>query len=477
MFFLQARPNSLCLLRTKAGVEEVAVNPRDAGLQMLIVHPEAETVKWVCDVLQGEKVQPVSCSSGEAAVERLAQVRPQIVLCNLLLPGLGGLGLLERVLSHDPGIDFILLGHYSTESAVEAIRKGACDYLPEPLNGERLRQCVRRLVEAGTTRRKTFRLDQDLVDIFQFQGMIGRSPLMLEVFAKIRHIAPHFQTVLISGETGTGKELVARALHELSPVAAAPFVVCNCSALVETLLESELFGYVRGAFTGAVQNKQGIFEYAHGGTVFLDEIGELPLAAQAKLLRVLQNHEVQRVGSPVAHHIEVRVITATHRDLGKMVARGQFREDLFYRLSALGIAVPSLAQRKEDLPLLQRHFVEKYAARYQKQISGMTRRAQTRLAAHAWPGNVRELENAISSACLLALGPVIDVADLPETLRAPVPISDSVTPGLVTLETMQQRYVLQVLQEVRGNKAKAAEILGIGRNTIYQILSRMGETA
>ena len=444
---------------------------------MLMVHEDPEAVKLVSQALGEEKVELFTSSSGESALQQLSQVRPQIVLSNLLLPGMGGLGLLERVLSHDPGIDFILMGHYSTESAVEAIRKGACDYLPEPLNVERLRAGVRRLVEAGTTRSKTFRLDQDLVDIFQFQGMIGRSPLMLEVFAKIRHIAPHFQTVLITGETGTGKELVARALHDLSGVAAAPFVICNCSALVETLLESELFGHVRGAFTGAVQNKQGIFEYAHGGTVFLDEIGELPLAAQAKLLRVLQNHEVQRVGSPVAHHIEVRVITATHRDLAKMVAGGQFREDLFYRLSALGIAVPSLAQRKEDLPLLQRHFLEKYAERYKKEIRGMTRRVQARLAAHAWPGNVRELENAISTACMMAVGPVIDVADLPETLRAQLPAGEIATAGLVTLEAMQQRYVLRVLNEVRGNKAKAAEILGIGRNTIYQILSRMGQTA
>jgi len=307
--------------------------------------------------------------------------------------------------------------------------------------------------------------------------MIGRSPLMLEAFAKIRHIAPHFQTVLITGETGTGKELAARALHDLSAVASAPFAICNCSALVETLLESELFGYVRGAFTGAVQNKQGIFEYANGGTVFLDEIGELPLSAQAKLLRVLQNHEVQRVGSPVTHYVDVRVITATHRDLPKMVALGQFREDLFYRLSALEITVPSLAERKEDLPLLQRHFLDKYTKRYEKEITGITRRAQTRLAAHSWPGNVRELENTISSACMMAVGPVIDVADLPETLRMPVRVTDIASQGLISLEAMQQRYVLQVLRQVQGNKAKAAEILGIGRNTIYQMLSRMGETA
>ncbi len=455
----------------------IAVNPSSAGLKMMMVHDDPETVTLVCEALAGENIELFTSASAESALERLTQIRPQIVLSDLSLPGVGGLEFLDLVLANDPGVDFVLIGHHSTESAVEAIRRGACDYLPTPLNIERLRSCIRLLIEVGTTRRKTFRLDHDLVDIFQFQGMIGRSPLMLEVFAKIRHIAPHFQTVLITGETGTGKELAARALHDLSPAASAPFVVCNCSALVETLLESELFGYVRGAFTGAIQNKQGIFDYADGGTVFLDEIGELPLSAQAKLLRVLQNHEVQPVGSPIPHHVDVRVITATHRDLTKMVATGKFREDLFYRLSALEISVPSLAERKEDLPLLQRHFLEKYTNLYKKEIGGITRRAQTRLSAHSWPGNVRELENAISSACMMALGPVIDVADLPETLRAPAQATDFASQGLVTLEAMQQRYVLQVLHQVRGNKAKAAEVLGVGRNTIYQMLSRMGKTA
>jgi len=444
---------------------------------MLVVDDEPDSIELVRDALADQSVQLFTAPSAEAALERLTHVRPRIVLSDLLLPGMSGLEFLDRVLANDPGTDFILMtGHYSTESAVEAIRKGACDYLPKPLNLERLRNCVRALVEEATTRKRTFRLDQDLIDIFQFQGMIGRSPLMLEVFAKIRRIAPHFQSALVTGETGTGKELVAKALHNLSPVAAAPFAVCNCSALVETLLESELFGYVRGAFTGAVQNKQGIFEYANGGTVFLDEIGELPLPAQAKLLRVLQNSEVQRVGSPVPHQVDVRVIAATHRDLRKMVAAGGFREDLFYRLSPLEISVPSLAQRKEDLPLLQRHFLEKYSSRYKKEITGITRRAQSRLAAHPWPGNIRELENAISSSCIMAVGTIIDLADLPEIFHAPVPTMEPGVGDLMTLETMQQRYVRKVLAMVGGNKAKAAEILGVGRNTIYQMLSRMGET-
>ncbi len=418
---------------------------------MLVVDDDPETLALIRDVLADENVQLFEAPTAESALEQFSNIRPRIVLSDLMLPGMSGLDFLDRVMATDPGIDFILMtGHYSTDSAVEAIRRGGSDYLPKPLNVARLRSSVHTLVEDALTRRKTFRL------------------------AKIRRIAPHFQSVLITGETGTGKELVAQALHNLSPVASAPFAVCNCSALVETLLESELFGHVRGAFTGAVQNKEGIFEFAGGGVVFLDEIGELPLTAQAKLLRVLQNRQVQRVGSPVLHQVNVRVIAATHRDLRKMVASGQFREDLFYRLSAVEIQIPNLAQRKEDLPLLQRHFVEKYAARYTKEITGITRRAQTRLAAHSWHGNVRELENVISGSCIMAVGNVIDLADLPESFRVPAPVEDITTGELVTMETMEQRYLMKVLKTVDGNKAKAAEILGIGRNTIYQMLSRMG---
>ncbi|HXW91619.1 MAG TPA: sigma-54 dependent transcriptional regulator [Terriglobales bacterium] len=450
----------------------------DAELRMLVVGHEPATLELVSNTLAGEKVQLFTAADAESALKRLPEVRPRIVLSDLLLPGMNGLELLERVLESDAGIDFLLMtDDPSTEPAIDAIRKGACDYLSKPLDAGRLRSCVRRLVDEAATRQKTLRLDQDLIDVFQFQGMIGRSPFMLEVFAKIRRIAPHFESVLLTGETGTGKDLVARALHNLSPLPSAPFAVCNCSALVETLLESELFGHVRGAFTGAVENKQGIFEYASGGTVFLDEIGELALPAQAKLLRVLQNREVQRVGSPTPHTVEVRVIAATNRDLRKMVAGGQFREDLFYRLSAIEISVPSLGKRKEDLPLLERHFLKKYAARYKKEITGIARRAQARLAAHSWPGNVRELENAISGSCIMATGNVIDLADLPEMFRVPVEVADYEERELVTLETVQQRYLLKVLDVVGGNKARAAEILGVGRNTIYQMLSRMGESS
>ena len=450
------------------------LSQNDTRLKMLVVDSSAADVELVRAALATEEVQIFAVASAESALERLPQIRPRIILSGMRLAGTNGLEFLERVLAKDPGVDFVLMtSHYSTESAVDAIRKGATDYLPKPIDGDRLRQCVGNLLKEAEVRRKTFRLDQDLAGVYQFEGIIGRSPLMLEVFTKIRRIAPHFRSVLVTGETGTGKELVAQTLHRLSPVAAAPFVVCNCSALVETLIESQLFGYVRGAFTGATQDKQGIFEYANGGTVFLDEVGELPLSAQAKLLRILQNQEVQRVGSPTPVRVNVRVIAATHRDLRKMVAQGQFREDLFYRLSVVEIAVPRLAHRKEDLPLLQRHFLEKYSSLYAKQISGITRRAQSCLAAHNWPGNIRELENVISSSCIMSVGTVLDLPDLPEVLRSPLPAVERDDEELVSMEIIQQRHLLRVLSHVEGNKAKAAEILGVGRNTIYQIFGRI----
>jgi transcriptional regulator with PAS, ATPase and Fis domain len=265
---------------------------------------------------------------------------------------------------------------------------------------------------------------------------------------------------------------VARALHRLSPAAANPFVVCNCSAIVESLLESELFGYVRGAFTGATHDKTGVFEYANHGTVFLDEIGELPLTAQGKLLRVLQNHEIQRVGSPVPRTVDARVIAATNRNLRSMVDDGTFRADLYYRLAMVEVRLPGLAERREDLPLLERYFLEKFAAEYQKPLSGMTRRAQSRMANYSWPGNIRELENVIGNACMMVDGPVIDVGDLPDPLRGPsreLPPQDDI---LISLEELQKRHAVRVLERVGGNKSHAAEILGISRATMYQLLAQ-----
>jgi DNA-binding NtrC family response regulator len=418
----------------------------------------------------------MTASDAEAGLELFLRARPHVVLLDIVLPKMNGLELLDRLVAADPGVDVILMtAHYSTDSAVEAIQKGACDYLTKPLDIVKLRNRISMLLADAEKRKQARHLDDALLDAYQFEGIIGRSPVMLDTFARIRRVAPHFQTVLVTGATGTGKELVARALHRLSSHGSGPFVTCNCSALVETLLESELFGYVRGAFTGATQDKTGLFEQANGGTVFLDEIGELSPSAQAKLLRVLQQKEVQRVGSPTTRPVDVRVIGATHRQLRAMVTGGQFREDLYYRLSMIEIPLPGLLERKEDLPLLQKHFVAKFATQYGKPIAGITRRAQRRMATYAWPGNVRELENVIGNAAMMTEGNTIDLADLPEPLRGLSGNDRSVDDDTSSMEEMQNRHVLRILERVEGNKRRAAEILGISRATVYQILARIKE--
>jgi DNA-binding NtrC family response regulator len=444
-------------------------------IKLLVIDDTPESLRLVQDALASEELDILTAGDPETGLSLFFQHRPLIVLVDLMMPKISGMQVLETIVAADAAVEVILItGHYSTESAVEAIQKGANDYLTKPLDFEKLRLRIRNIQADAQRREKTAQLDRELLDVYEFEGMIGRSPLMLEVFAKIRRVSPHFKTILVTGSTGTGKELVSRALHRLSPASAKPFAVVNCSALVETLLESELFGYVKGAFTGALRDKVGIFEYADGGTVFLDEIGELPMSAQAKLLRVLQNQEVQRVGSPIPRMVNVRVVAATNRDLKNQMAKGAFREDLYYRLSMVEVTLPSLADRKEDLPLLQRFLVSKFATQYGKEIQGITRRAQARLTRHSWPGNVRELENVIGNACMMVHGNVIDIDDLPESLRRQTgPLAGNSDDGILTLEQVGQRHVLDVLQRVGGNKVRAAEALGIGRGTLYEMLARM----
>lgn len=442
--------------------------------KLLAIDDDPQTLSLITDALEGEGVEILTASEPEAGFDLFVQSRPRIVLLDFVMPKISGLELLERILAADPAANVIIItGHYSTESAIEAIQKGACDYLTKPLDFQRLRDRISSVWTEAEIRRKTLLLDQELLQACQFEGIVSRSPLMLEVFAKIRRVAPHFRTLLVTGPTGTGKELVARALHRLSPGQADRFVAFNCSGLVENLAESELFGYVKGAFTGAVQDRAGLFESADRGTVFLDEVGELSPGAQAKLLRVLQDHHVRRVGSTVSRSVDVRVIAATNRDLRALVRDGKFREDLYYRLAVVEIALPLLASRREDLPLLERHFVQKYAGEYRKPIAGLTRRAQSRMATYPWPGNIRELENVIGNACMMTEGKFLDVNDLPERLRGEGNDQMSTDDAFLPLEEIQRRHILRVLEMVGGNKVRAAEILGVGRATIYQLLARM----
>jgi DNA-binding NtrC family response regulator len=443
--------------------------------KILAIDDDPAFLGVIAAALANDQVEILTTTDGKAGIEIFRRARPRIVLVDLVMPEIDGMEVLRTIITEDPATEVILItGNYSTDSAVEAIQNGACDYLPKPLNVERLRSRVDALIADAELRKKTFQLDTELADAYRFEGIIGRSPLMLEVFAKIRRIAPHFRTVLITGETGTGKELIARALHQRSPVKSNSFVVVNCSAIVQTLVESELFGHTKGAFTGAQQDKLGVFEYANGGTVFLDEIGELPLETQAKLLRVLQNQEIQRVGSPAPRAVNIHVIAATNRDLRRMVSEGKFREDLFYRLSMIEIKLPRLVDRKEDLPLLQRHFVAKFANEYRKPVTGITRRAQICLGRHYWPGNVRELENVIGNACMMVDANIIDILDLPESVRMqPENGSDARGFDLISFDELQRRHLLYILRRVGGNKARAAEILGVCRTTVYEMLAKL----
>jgi len=448
----------------------VVVFEAQERLSLLVIEDDPSLGDPILRSLRQVPVNVFVAHDVDAALGLLKQHRPRLVLLDLDFSAQQGLNLLERIVRFDPGIEVVLTsGDYVPSLAIDAIQKGAADYFPKPISVPDFRARVERSIEAAQQHKRTRELDAELLSSFRFQGMVGRSPRLLDLFNKVARVAPHFRSILISGPSGTGKELVARSLHELSPARKGPFVVCNCAAVTESLAESEMFGFIKGAFTGAVRDTAGLFEQAHDGTVFLDEIGEMPFAMQAKLLRVLQTHEVQRVGSKQPRKLNLRVIAATNRDLPSAVADRTFRDDLYYRLSSVHLQLPPLAERLEDLPLLQRHFVEKFSKQYGKDIRGLSRRAQSLLAQHSWPGNVRELENLIAHACMMCEGQVLDVLHFPVNFKLE-PITRTLIP-LMSLKDAQKKYVQEVLDAVDGNKARAAEVLGISRSTLYNILA------
>jgi DNA-binding NtrC family response regulator len=442
---------------------------------LVAVDDTPSSLELLSEALQQDGLIIFTSTDPEEGLELVYREHPQIVLLDLVMPKMTGLEMLERIVEFDPAIDVILMtAHYTTETAVEAIQKGACDYLNKPVSIPALRSRVEKLLVDARQRLRTTELDRELLETCRFEGMIGRSPLMWDLFARIRRVAPYYRSALITGQTGTGKDLVAKALHNLSPANQGRFVTCNCSAVVETLFESELFGYVKGAFTGAAADKMGLVEFAHGGTLFLDEIGDMPLATQAKLLRTLQNQEVTRVGSVTPRKVDVRIIAATNRDVEGLIAEKQFREDLYYRLAMVELKTPALAERKEDLPLLEKHFLERFAEQFNKDIRGLTRRAQIVLARHSWPGNIRELENALGHASMMAMGETIDVEDLPQTIRrgeshkmaAEASADASLEPfdASPSLEDHEKELLVDALERAAGNQSEAARILRISRD-------------
>ena len=441
-----------------------------------ILDDDPAQLDLLAEQIAGFGYEAVSTSNPEEALRLVRSGNCRLILADMHMPSMGGYEFLDQALRCDPGVHVVMItGDYTLDSALEAIRRGATDFLPKPIDQARLKRTLDDAAALYDQRRRVKALEEQLLKDLEFHGIVGKSPAMLEVFDFARKVARHYTNVLLVGATGTGKELVARAIHQISPVSQQRLAVCNCSALVDTLLESQLFGHVRGSFTGATDTRPGLFEFANNGTVFLDEIGETSLPMQAKLLRVIQNREIQRVGSPEVRQVNVRLIAATNRDLRAEVLAGRFREDLYYRLSSIQIRIPPMTERLEDIPLLVQYLLKKYNDAYGKKISGLTRRAQTALLQHAWPGNVRELENVISSASITATGEFIDLADLPEHLQRRGPqarAQDDWRP--LSLDEVRKQHIQRVLQMCQGNRLRAAQILGIGRTSLYRYLKRDG---
>ncbi len=422
-------------------------------------------------------------SSGEEALASLPEIKPDAILVDLRMPGSSGIDVLHAVRAAHPDCQVILMtGNATVDTAIEAVRSGALDYLTKPFDFDRLRGLLVTVQQRINRRELLMQADADLAQRFEFCGMIGRSPTMQELFDSIRRLAPHARTVLINGETGTGKELVARALHKVGPRSHRRFVTVNCSAVVETLFESELFGHVRGAFTGATERKVGVFEHADGGTLFLDEAGDLPLTVQPKLLRALEQGEVQRVGSLETRSVDVHVIAATNRDLRAELAQGRFRPDLYYRLGIIEFHLAPLRERRDDIPYLTADFIGQMAARLKRPITGITPAAERWLQQAAWPGNVRQLRNVIERACLMSDSRILNERDIAAAMATPpraVPAEAIASGGVEPpdpqlFSTAQREQIQRVLREARGNKTAAAQRLGISRRSLYRWLDRLG---
>ncbi len=449
--------------------------------RILLVDDEPQVLRVLERLVRGLRFESVSCNGGAEALLELRRERFDVAMIDVRMPDIGGLDVLKVVRHETPECQVILMtGYAAIGTAIEAIKLGALDYLAKPLDFERVTALLVGVREEAARQRRLRAAERELAAQLDFHGMIGRSAQMQGVFGLIRRLAPHIRTALITGETGTGKELAARSLHLAGPRRAKRFVTVNCSAVVETLFESELFGHVRGAFTGATDNKTGLFEHADGGTLFLDEIGELPAGAQAKMLRVLETGEVQRVGSLECRKTDVHVLAATNRDLLAEVAAGRFRADLFYRLNVVELAMPPLRARREDIPFLTAAFVRDAAARFGKRLAGLTPAAEQVLASMPWPGNVRELRNAVERACLLAEGEFITERDLSGLARPGIPHATPPAPAETAIERRAATSAVEVgreelervLAEVNGNKKLAASRLGIDRRALYRLLER-----
>jgi two-component system response regulator HydG len=453
--------------------------------RVLVVDDEPDMVANCERILAAAGIRPISTTDPQAALEAIESERPDVVLTDLKMPGVDGMQLLERARAVDAGVPVIIFTAFATiESAVAAVKQGAFDYLPKPFSADQLRLSVERALRQRRLTLENQRLREQLQSAFGFENIIGRSQAMAQVFELIRKAARSEANILIIGESGTGKELVARAIHANSPRAPAAFVPVDCAALPENLLESELFGHEKGAFTGAVKTKPGLLEAAHGGTVFLDEIAELPASLQVKFLRALQEREIRRVGGMRPIAVDVRIVSATNRDLREAAARAEFREELYYRINVICVQLPPLRARHGDVPLLVQHFVNRYGRSREPAIQGVDPAAMRVLETYGWPGNVRELQNVIERACALTDGPLITTRDLPEHLSAPGSsgaVSATATSNMLLPEAkahwmreLEVAYLVDQLNRHGGNISQAARAAGIDRKTFHRLINKYG---
>jgi len=450
-------------------------------VRVLVVDNDLIHARTMGEGLSRLGYQVTVTGSGLEGARKLEQESFDVVVTDLMMNDIGGLEILARAKKASEETEVIVVtGHGTIPSAVAAMQQGAFTYLQKPLDLSHLRTAVERASEGVRLKRQNVELNRRLDEKFGFEGVVGSSPQMLSLIERLKRIAPTDATVLIQGETGTGKELVAQAIHQNSPRKSKPFVALNCAALSENILESELFGHVRGAFTDASSDRVGKFEYANGGTLFLDEVGDMPMPTQIKLLRVLESAEITRVGSNTPVKVNVRILSATNRNLEDAIAAGTFRSDLYHRLKVVTIAIPTLKERAADIPLLIEHFVRQFAKRHGKTIKGMSLPARVKLGSYGWPGNVRQLRNVIESMVVVDCDETLDVDDLPLELDpatapapSPSPAGVDLHAGLSALvgrplEEVERIFITETLRLTGGNREQAAELLGIGERTLYR---------
>jgi two-component system response regulator HydG len=443
---------------------------------ILIVEDDRPQADAVAEALQRVGHSCVVVTEPRRALEIMERDDFDLIITDLAMHEVSGMEILQEAKRLDPTTEVIIVtGHGTTETAFQAGRDQAIDYITKPLNLMDLRNHVDKALEHRRLVRRTTQLSEQLEERFGFEGIIGQSAAIRRVIQTCRQIAPTDATVLIEGESGTGKELVAKALHNNSPRKGRNFVALNCAALSEGILESELFGHEKGAFTGAVSSRKGRFEHADGGTLFLDEVGDMPMATQIKLLRVIESREIVRVGSNEPRRVDVRLLSATHRSLDDMVKEGAFREDLYFRLKVVRIHLPPLRERREDIPLLTDHFIRTLAAAHGRQVTAITPEAQRVLNAYAWPGNVRELINTLETMVVLAQGPTLEASDIPPEIR---PAAAEALPQTVSaamrLDEAERLLIEKTLQMTGGSRLEAAKILGIGERTLYRKIKQYG---